>query len=126
MFTHIMVGTNDVAAAKTFYDAVLGALGHGEGFVYGDGKGVAYRTDSGMFAAVIPRDGNPATFANGGTFGFAAPSSEAVAAAHAAGLANGGACEGAPGPRDAVPGAYGAYLRDPTGNKLCLWGSSQG
>lgn len=126
MFTHIMVGTNDVAASKAFYDAVLGALGHAEGGVIGDGRGVGYRTEGGFFAAVTPRDGNAACFANGGTIGFAAPGAEAVDAAHAAGLANGGSCEGAPGPREMFPGAYGAYLRDPTGNKLCLWQAPQG
>lgn len=121
MFTHIMVGANDVPAAKTFYDAVLGALGHGEGNLIGEGHGVGYATPGGFFAAVTPRDGNAPTFANGGTIGFAAPGPEAVDAAHAAGLAAGGTCEGTPGPREMFPGAYGAYLRDPTGNKLCLW-----
>lgn len=125
MFTHIMVGTNDVAAAKSFYDAVLGALGHGEGMVFGEDHGVGYRTDTGLFAAVTPRDGNAASVANGGTIGFRASDSAAVDAAYAAGLAKGGACEGAPGPREMFPGAYGAYLRDPTGNKICLWQPGQ-
>lgn len=126
MFTHIMVGAKDVPAAKTFYDAVLGALGHKEGAIFGGGVGVGYHSDAGFFAAVTPRDGNAPCFANGGTIGFAAPSATAIDAAHAAGLAHGGSCEGAPGPREMFPGAYGAYLRDPTGNKLCLWQPAQG
>lgn len=120
MFTHIMVGTNDVAAAKTFYDAVMSALGHAEGALLGE-RGVGYRTPTGMFAAVTPVNGEPACFANGGTIGLSAADPAAVDAAYAAGLAAGGTCDGAPGPRAAFPGSYGAYLRDPTGNKLCLW-----
>ncbi len=126
MFTHIMVGARNVPEAKSFYDAVLGALGHAEGAVIANGGGVGYRTPSGFFAAVSPRDGNAPTFANGGTIGFAASAAGVVDAAHAAGLAAGGTCEGAPGPREMFPGAYGAYLRDPTGNKICLWQPAQG
>lgn len=125
MFSHIMVGTNDVAAAKTFYDAVLSALGYDEGILIRDGAGVAYASQQGMFAALSPNDGNPATVGNGGTVGFAAPDPAVVDAAYAAGLAAGGTCEGAPGPRPMFPGAYGAYLRDPTGNKICLWQSAK-
>jgi catechol 2,3-dioxygenase-like lactoylglutathione lyase family enzyme len=125
MFTHIMIGTDDVQAAKGFYDAVLGALGYGEGTLLNDGRGVGYSNGTGFFAAVIPRDGNAASFANGGTIGFAAATPEAVTAAHSAGLANGGTCEGEPGPREMFPGAYGAYLRDATGNKICLWHTAQ-
>lgn len=121
MFTHIMVGTDDVAASKTFYDAVMGALGHGEGFVMGDDHGVGYQTPTGFFAAVKPRNGEAPTFANGGTIGFLAADAAVVDAAHAAGLAAGGMDEGAPGPREMFPGAYGAYLRDPIGNKICIW-----
>jgi catechol 2,3-dioxygenase-like lactoylglutathione lyase family enzyme len=121
MFTHIVVGTNDVPAAKAFYDAVMGALGHGEGMLMNEGAALLYRTQTGMFMATTPRNGEPATHANGGTIGLSAASPEVIDAAHAAGLAGGGTCEGEPGPREVIPGAYGAYLRDPTGNKLCLW-----
>lgn len=126
MFSHIMVGTDDVPAAKTFYDAVMGALGHGEGFIMGEGNGVGYRTATGFFAAVKPRNGEVASFANGGTIGLFAADPETVDAAYAAGIAAGGIDEGEPGPRDAFPGAYGAYLRDPTGNKICIWQPPQG
>jgi catechol 2,3-dioxygenase-like lactoylglutathione lyase family enzyme len=69
----------------------------------------------------VPIDGNPATFANGGTIGFSGSTKEKVNAFHAAGVANGGTCDGAPGPRPAMPGMYGAYLRDPAGNKIAAF-----
>lgn len=121
MFTHIMVGTNDVSRARDFYDAVMSALGNGEGQVVGEDMGVAYRMQGTTFMAIRPRDGEAATVGNGGTIGLCAASSEVVDAAYAGGLANGGRCEGPPGPREIVAGSYGAYLRDPDGNKLCLW-----
>ena len=120
MFSHIMVGANDIDAAKTFYDATLGALGYGPGVIDPKGR-VFYVTDSGIFAVTEPIDGNPATHGNGSTIGFAAATTEAADAWHAAGLANGGtACEEPPGVREGDMGAlYLAYLRDPSGNKLC-------
>ncbi len=118
MFSHIMVGANDMAKSKAFYDAVLGAIGVQPGF--SDPKGrVFYRTKTGTFGVTPPIDGKPATFANGGTIGFACESPEQVQAWHAAGVANGGtAIEDPPGER---PGSkmFLAYLRDPAGNKLC-------
>ena len=120
MFSHIMVGANDIDAAKTFYDATLGALGYGPGVIDPKGR-VFYVTDSGIFAITVPIDGNPATHGNGSTIGFAAATTEAADAWHAAGLANGGTdCEEPPGVREGDMGAlYLAYLRDPSGNKLC-------
>ena len=120
MFSHIMVGANDVAQSKTFYDAVLGAIGVSPGF--SDPKGrVFYRTKTGTFGVTPPIDGKPATFANGGTIGFACESPEQVQAWHAAGVANGGtAIEDPPGVRDGGKvKLYLAYLRDPDGNKIC-------
>ncbi len=121
MYSHIMVGANDLEASKTFYDAVLGALGHEPG-VY-DPKGrVFYVTPSGIFSISVPINGEPACGANGGTIGFAAASPEAADAWHAAGLANGGTTlEDPPGVRDSAAGGqiYLAYLRDPAGNKIC-------
>jgi catechol 2,3-dioxygenase-like lactoylglutathione lyase family enzyme len=118
MFSHIMVGANDVQASKKFYDAVLGALGHKPGTL--DPKGRCfYMTPTGIFAVTSPIDGEPATRGNGSTIGFAAASTEAADAWHAAGLANGGTtCEDPPGER-AGSGLYLAYLRDPSGNKIC-------
>ena len=116
MFSHIVIGTNDINAAKAFYDAILGALGVAPGHI--DPKGRCfYRTDSGVFALTPPIDGNPASHGNGSTIGFNAESTAATDAWHAAGLANGGAaCEDPPGPRG---DNYLAYLRDPSGNKIC-------
>ena len=120
MFTHIMVGANDIAASKKFYDAVLGALGHAEG--QPDPKGrIFYRTKTGVFAITKPIDGNDACFANGGTIGFACAGPEQANAFHDAGVANGGqSIEDPPGWRQGSAGRlYLAYLRDPAGNKIC-------
>jgi len=68
-----------------------------------------------------PADGNPATFANGGTISFEAPSRAAVAAFHVAALAQGGKDEGAVGPRSFWPHAYAGYCRDLDGNKLACY-----
>ncbi len=114
-----MIGANDVHASKTFYDAILGALGHEPGVM--DDKGRCfYRTKRGVFALTKPIDGAAATGANGGTIGFAAASPEEADAWHAAGAANGGTtCEDPPGARGGAGGFYLAYLRDPSGNKVC-------
>lgn len=121
MFTHMFIGTNDPEKSRAFYDAVLGALGHEKGTVIKDGNGTAYSGGGASFVVARPGNGEAATAANGGTIGLKAPSPAAVDAAHAAGLAAGGTSDGEPGPRAAFPGCYGAYLRDPDGNKLCLW-----
>ena len=119
MFSHIMIGTNDLDRAKTFYDAVLGTLGVKPGFV--DRHRVFWRTPEGVFSVSKPIDGQPATVGNGSTFGFACSSPEQADAWHAAGLAHGGStCEDPPGVREGASGKlYLAYLRDPDGNKLC-------
>jgi catechol 2,3-dioxygenase-like lactoylglutathione lyase family enzyme len=121
MFSHVMLGATDLAASKAFYDAALGALGYGPG--HQDSKGrVFYMTATGIFAISTPIDGAPACGANGGTIGFAVESPEHGDAWHAAGLANGGtAIEDAPGIREGDMGKmYLAYLRDPSGNKVCV------
>ena len=119
MFSHIMVGSNDLEKGKAFYDAVLASLGVGPGTPFGDR--VIYRGGGGAFGLTKPINGQPASFANGGTIAFACSSPEQVEAWHAAGVANGGAtCEDPPGPRENPAGrVYLAYLRDPDGNKLC-------
>jgi catechol 2,3-dioxygenase-like lactoylglutathione lyase family enzyme len=118
MFSHIMVGANDLDASKKFYDAVLGALGHGPGRLDGRGR-CFYFTPAGTFALSLPINGSPASGANGGTVGFAAASPAEADAWHAAGVANGGVtCEDPPGERPGS-GLYLAYLRDPAGNKIC-------
>jgi catechol 2,3-dioxygenase-like lactoylglutathione lyase family enzyme len=121
MFSHIMLGANDIAASKAFYDAALGALGVPEGVVDEWGR-VVYAHAGGRFLITLPIDGQPASHGNGSTMGFVAASPEAADAWHAAGLANGGtACEDPPGIRQGTAGRtlYLAYLRDPAGNKLC-------
>jgi catechol 2,3-dioxygenase-like lactoylglutathione lyase family enzyme len=120
MFSHIMVGADDIEAAKAFYDATLGALGVPAGTIDDKGR-LFYRTRTGVFSVTRPIDGGPATAANGGTIGFAAASPEACDAWHAAGVAHGGTtCEDPPGVREGGFGKlYLAYLRDPSGNKLC-------
>jgi catechol 2,3-dioxygenase-like lactoylglutathione lyase family enzyme len=117
MFTHIMVGSNDITKSKAFYDATLGALGIGAGTQFGERA--FYRHEGGAFGVGKPADGEPATRANGGTIGFVAKSNDAVDAFHAAGLSNGGTSDGEPGIRTGSGHPmYGAYLRDPDGNKI--------
>ena len=119
MFSHIMIGTNDLEKAKAFYDKLLGTLGVQPGAV--DRHRVFYRTKTGTFAVSKPIDGKAATFANGGTIGFTAASPEEANAWHATGIANGGTtCEDPPGIRGMGDiKMHIAYLRDPDGNKLC-------
>ena len=119
MFSHIMIGTNDLDKAKSFYDALLGTLGVPAGRV--DRHRIFWRTKTGTFSVTKPIDGKAATFANGGTIGFAAASQAEADAFHAAGLANGAtSCEDPPGIREGSGiKLYIAYLRDPDGNKLC-------
>lgn len=120
MFSHIMVGADDVAVSKKFYDAVLGAIGVPEGKIDPKGR-VFYRTGTGVFAVSKPIDGKTATHANGGTIGFACDSPEMAKALHDAGVVNGGtSIEDPPGWREGAAGKiYLAYLCDPYGNKLC-------
>ncbi|CAL78410.1 conserved hypothetical protein; putative glyoxalase/dioxygenase [Bradyrhizobium sp. ORS 278] len=119
MFSHIMIGTNDLDKAKVFYDKLLGTLGVRPAKV--DGHRIFYITPTGIFSVSKPINGQPATPANGGTIGYACSSSEQVDAWHAAGLEAGGTtCEDPPGVRQGSTGKlYLAYLRDLDGNKLC-------
>lgn len=119
MFSHVMIGTNDLDAAKSFYDKLLGTLGIAPASV--DRHRIFYRTKTGTFSVSKPINGEPATHANGGTIGFLAKSPEEADAWHAAGVANGGStCEDPPGVRAMGDvRMYIAYLRDPDGNKIC-------
>ena len=119
MFSHVMIGTNDLERAKRFYDALLGTLGIKPAGV--DGHRIFYRSPTGLFSVSLAIDGKPATASNGSTLGFAATSPEQVQAWHAAGVAHGGStCEDPPGVREGAAGKlYLAYLRDPDGNKIC-------
>jgi catechol 2,3-dioxygenase-like lactoylglutathione lyase family enzyme len=120
MFSHIMIGSNDIGRSKKFYDAALGALGIPPAITDPNGR-LFYMTPTGVFAITPPIDGKPATHANGGTVGFAAANPAQADAWHAAGVANGGtSIEDAPGVREGGFGKlYLAYLRDPDGNKIC-------
>jgi catechol 2,3-dioxygenase-like lactoylglutathione lyase family enzyme len=119
MFSHVMVGTNDLDRAKSFYDAVFGKLGVGPGFQ--DRHRLFWMAPTGVFSASLPIDGQPATCANGATIGFRCDSTDQVDAWHAAGVEAGGtSIEDPPGWREGPTGKmYLAYLRDPDGNKLC-------
>jgi catechol 2,3-dioxygenase-like lactoylglutathione lyase family enzyme len=119
MFSHIMIGTNDLDRAKSFYDALLGTLGVPPAMI--DNNRIFYMTPTGVFSVSKPINGEPASAPNGGTIGFAASSPEQADAWHAAGVAAGGvSIEEPPGVREGGMGKlYLAYLRDPDGNKLC-------
>jgi catechol 2,3-dioxygenase-like lactoylglutathione lyase family enzyme len=123
MFAHIVVGARDLDAAKLFYDAVLGALGvdlHSDDRAEG---WLSYRRDGERPALEMcrPADGNPASVGNGVNIGLLASSRGAVHAAHTAGLAHGGTDAGSVGLRAHYhPNWFGGYLRDPTGNKICI------
>jgi catechol 2,3-dioxygenase-like lactoylglutathione lyase family enzyme len=120
MFSHIMIGSNDIARSKKFYDAVFAALGAAPGTTDPRGR-LIYAHDGGRFMVTPPIDGKPATHANGGTIGFKMASPETGKAWHKAGIDNGGtSIEDPPGPRQAGAGqVFLAYMRDPDGNKLC-------
>jgi len=120
MYSHMMVGSNDIARSKTFYDALFGAVGGKPGIQDEKGR-LIYMHNGGIFLVTPPINGEPACHANGGTIGFAMSSPEEADAWHKAGAENGGTpIEDAPGVRTGAMGAlYLAYLRDPDGNKLC-------
>ncbi len=119
LFTHVVVGTNDVERSRQFYDAVLATLGARRQMDF-DGASL-WGKDAPEFMVTMPANGQPACHANGGTIGFAAPSRAAVHEFHRVALAMGGSDEGAPGPRSFTPSAYAAYVRDPDGNKLTTY-----
>src|SRR3978361_1908922 len=107
MFSHVMIGTNDLEKAKSFYDALLGTLGVQPGRV--DRHRIFYRTKPGTVPVSKPIDGKPATPANGGTIGFTAETADAADAFHATGIAPGGT------PRRNAPGT-----REGAGMKLYI------
>lgn len=123
VFSHVFIGSNDVDASGRFYDAALGALGVKNLGPFGNGW-ILYGRDKPAFIIAKPGNGE-ASSSNGATIGFAAKTTDEVDAFHEAGLAAGGADEGAAGPRSHLPGAYAAYLRDPSGNKICAYTFTQ-
>ena len=124
MIGYAMLGTNDVARARAFYDPLMEMLGASVLTAYTSEKRVFYTGGAGqpMLSITLPHDGTPATPGNGTMVALSAGSRDLVAAAHAKALALGGKDEGAPGVRGPNPnGFYGAYVRDPDGNKLCFF-----
>jgi catechol 2,3-dioxygenase-like lactoylglutathione lyase family enzyme len=116
MFSHMVVGSNDLDRSRKFYDALFGKPAKA------DDKGrLSYGRRGAVFMVTSPIDGQPASYGNGATIGFLFDSPEEVDAWHAAGVTAGGtAIEDPPGIRSNAFGAlYLAYLRDPDGNKLC-------
>ncbi|MBV2150574.1 VOC family protein [Sphingobium sp. AS12] len=120
MFSHVMVGADDIDRARVFYDALFQAMGAKPAFTDDRGR-LIYMHNGALFMVTRPIDGQSASCANGGTIGFTMTSPEQADAWHAAGVGAGGTtCEDPPGIREASFGKlYLAYLRDPSGNKLC-------
>lgn len=120
MYSHMMVGSNDLDRSRRFYDALFGAIGGKAGIQDEKGR-LIYLHNGGIFMVTRPIDGQPATHANGATIGFAMDGPAQADAWHKAGMENGGtAIEDAPGVRSGNGmSLYLAYLRDPDGNKLC-------
>lgn len=120
MYSHMMVGTNDIAKSKAFYDALFTTVGGQAGITDPKGR-LVYMHNGGVFLVTPPIDGKPATQGNGMTIGFAMNDTAQADAWHKAGVAAGGtAIEDPPGWREGAGGRlYLAYLRDPDGNKLC-------
>lgn len=120
MYSHITIGYTDFARTLPFYDAIMEVLGHPVLFKFEEQGLVAYGEPAGPKLFVVPPfDGQAAHPGNGWHAAFLAGSRATVDAFHAAALANGGSDEGAPGPRPHYhPNYYGAYVRDPDGNKL--------
>ncbi len=123
MFSHMMVGTNDIERSKRFYDAVLAVLGAGEPARNTNATGqqrLFYRHEGAMFCVSEPINGQPASLANGGTIGFNCSSPEQVRKFHDTAVAHGGtSIEDPPGQRGGKGGLHLSYVRDPDGNKLC-------
>ena len=120
MFSHMMIGSNDIPRSKRFYDALFGSMG-GRPAMEDDKGRLVYLHNGGIFIVTKPIDGAPATNANGSTIGFTMEGPAQADAWHKAGSENGGtAIEDPPGVREGGFGKlYLAYLRDPDGNKLC-------
>lgn len=120
MFSHVMLGTNNLEQSKRFYDSIMEVLGYSKGAIDLKGR-CMYRSESGVFLLTKPINGEPASHGNGMTIGFSASTPDLIDAWHEAGIQNGGTtCEEPPGIR--VSGdrqLYLGYLRDPAGNKIC-------
>ena len=124
MIGYVTIGHNDLEKSMAFYDAVFEPLGYARSFKDGGwaGYGPGGKAEGLEFYLAAPQNGEPATFGNGSMLALKAQSRAAVEAAHAAALKAGGKCEGPPGVRgETNPPFYGAYFRDPAGNKLAAY-----
>jgi catechol 2,3-dioxygenase-like lactoylglutathione lyase family enzyme len=119
MIGYATIGSNDLDRSRAFYDKVLAPLGGRRIFAMDRIEFYGSKATPGMLAICKPYDEQAATVGNGSMFGLPAPSEELVCEVHAAALAAGGTCEGTPGQR--TDNFYGAYFRDPDGNKLCVF-----
>ena len=124
MFSHIFVGVNDFARALAFYNPLMAALGIEARFCDPSRPWAGWQSEPGprpLFLIGVPFDEQPHEPGNGQMVAFLAKSRTAVDQAFAVALANGGTSEGAPGLRPEYhEHYYGAYFRDPEGNKLCV------
>jgi len=124
MIGYVTLGSNDLEKSRAFYDALMPVVGAGRIMEFGDNF-TMYGTGMGKpgLAVCKPYDGKPATAGNGNMASLVVDSRAKVDALHAKALELGGSCEGPPGVRgDEGPGAfYGAYFRDPDGNKLAAF-----
>ena len=120
MFSHLMIGSNDLERSRNFYDSLFTSIGSKPGRIDEKGR-LSYARNGTVFMVTAPIDGKPASYGNGATIGFNFDSPEQVHAWHDAGVAAGGkSIEDPPGLRQGSFGPlYLAYLRDPDGNKLC-------
>lgn len=117
MIHHLSLGTNDLRRAQAFYDAVLGVLGMH--LMKRTERELIYGAGTYLLSVIVPVDGRPASAGNGAHVAFAAESRVMVDHFHRQALAHGGAEDGAPGIRAKYdPHYYGAFVRDPDGNKL--------
>lgn len=113
---HVTFGTRDLERGARFYDAIMGVFGGSRSFERETAIGWAFPEGGTSLGITFPYDGNPANVGNGTMFALMAGDEDQVRRVHAAALANGGSCEGPPGPR--ANGFYAAYFRDPDGNKM--------
>lgn len=117
MIHHVSLGTKDVARARAFYDPVLAVVGLR--LLEQDVGELHYGAGTFLFSLVTPVDGTPATPGNGVHIAFAAGSRAQVDTFHRVALDNGGVSDGVPGLRPEYnPNYYGAFVRDPDGNKI--------
>ena len=124
MFSHIFVGVNDFERALAFYKPLMAALGMEPRFCATSRPWAGWQSPEGprpLFLIGKPYDRQPHERGNGQMVAFVAESRAVVHRAYEVALANGGMSEGAPGPRPEYhEHYYGAYFRDPDGNKLCV------